>query len=137
MLDCAQQDDYCPREVVVHVASYHLDRSKQHNELNHGLGLRLPLARRLFAAAGFFENSLYRTSVYAGVGTDVRLLDHVALRLTAAVLTGYQVPVLPVILPELVISGRRYGMAIGFMPKLKFDAGEVDAVVTLSLLKRF
>ena len=138
MFDCIQQDDYCLREVVVHVASYHADRSKVHNEVNPGLGLRFKNpSSRWFAAAGVYENSIYRTSFYAGMGTDVPLIDHVALRFTVVVVSGYEAPLMPVLVPELVIERRGYGVAIGFVPKLKSGNHEVQSVMSFSLIKRF
>lgn len=138
MFDCVQQDDYCLREVVVHVASYHGDRSKVRNEVNPGLGLILKKSSsRWFTTVGVYENSNYRTSFYAGVGTDVPLVDHVALRFTVGVVTGYEVPLMPVLVPELVIERRGYGVAIGFVPKLKFGNHETESIMSLSVIKRF
>lgn len=135
MFDCVQQDAYCLHEVVVHVASYHADRSKDHNEINPGLGLRIKKPySRWFGAAGFYDNSLYRTSFYVGVGTDVPLTDHVALRFTAGGVTGYyEMPLQPVVVPELVFEARGYGVAIGFVPKVRQEG----AVMSFSLIKRF
>jgi hypothetical protein len=138
MLDCAQPDDYCLQELVVHVASYHADRSKGFNEVNPGLGLKIKRpSSRWFLSLGGYENSFYRPSVYAGIGTDMVLSDHVALRFTAAGATGYLLPVMPVIVPELVLRAGSYGVAIGYLPKLEFNGHGMESVVSLSVLKRF
>lgn len=138
MLDCAQQDSYCLHEVAVHVASYHLERGKDYNEANLGLGLKMKApASRWFVAAGGYQNSLYRTSLYAGVGTDLPKTGPLALRLTAGVVTGYNIPVAPALLPELVFSVRGFGASIGYMPKMTFGDQTVDSVISFSLLKRF
>jgi len=140
MFDCAQPDDYCPQEIVVHVASYHLDRDKKKdlNEVNPGLGLhfRVP-GHSFFAAAGAFYNSLNRVSAYAGIGKDFPIAGPVKFRLTGALVTGYRLPVVPEILPELTLMAGEYGFAIGYLPKLKFEDAVVESFISFSLLKRF
>jgi hypothetical protein len=140
MFDCAQPDDYCLQEVVVHVASYHLDRDKnqEFNEFNPGIGLlfRVP-GHGFFAAAGIYENSLYRPSAYAGVGKDFPIAGPMAFRLTGALVTGYSYPVIPVILPELTFRAGGYGLAIGYVPELSFGGAVVESFFSFSLLKKF
>lgn len=126
------------KEIVVHVAAYHPDRSRGYNEMNPGLGLRLPLFNsRWFAAAGFYRNSLDRNTTYVGVGVNVPLSNHVGLRFTTGMMTGYEVPFLPVVIPEMVISGKNYGVAIGFVPKIVYRNYTNDAAFMFSLTKRF
>lgn len=143
MLDCAQPGDYCLQEIAVHAASYHLERGKDRNEFNPGLGLKVRPVRdaestdRWFVAGGFYRNSFYRTSVYVGIGTDVPLAWGAALRFTAMGVTGYSLTVSPVIVPELVLHARGYGVSVAFVPKLKFENHVVEPVVALSLLKKF
>ncbi len=138
MLDCAQPDGYCLQEVVVHAASYHLGQGEDFNEVNPGIGLhfRVP-GRSFFAAAGAFENSLARVSVYAGAGKDFPITGPFALRLTGALVTGYRIPLVPVILPEMTITARGYGLAIGYVPKLDFGDEVVESFISFSFLKRF
>jgi len=138
MLDCAQPDDYCLQEVVLHVASYHLERDQDFQEFNPGLGLhfRVP-GHDFFAAAGAFENSLARPSVYAGIGKDFPIAGPVAFRLTGALVTGYHIPVAPVVLPELTFTAGTYGLAVGYVPELKFGESVVESFISFSLLKRF
>ena len=138
MLDCTQQDELCLYEVAVHAVSYHFDRSKDFNEINPGLGIKLKAPdRNIFLALGEYKNSLYRTTAYAGIGTDFPIIDHVAARFTAGLLTGYEIPLVPVIVPELVFSAGGYGVAVGYIPKLSVGGRDVESVVSLSLLKRF
>lgn len=122
----------------MHVASYHLGRGQDFNEVNPGLGMHFHVpGRRFFAAAGAFDNSLSRVSAYAGVGRDFQIAGPVAFRLTGALVTGYRYPVVPVILPEMIITAREYGLAIGYMPKLTFGDAVVESFISFSLLKRF
>jgi len=138
MFDCSQPEDYCPQELVVHLASYHIDRDTDFNEFNPGIGARLRVpGHSFFAAAGIFHNSLSHVSVYAGIGKDFPLAGPLEFRLSGALLTGYQIPVAPVILPELVIRSGDYGLALGYVPKLEFDDFVVESFISFSLLKRF
>lgn len=138
MFDCAQPDGYCLQEVVVHVASYHLGNGKDFNEVNPGLGLHFQVpGHNFFAAAGAYQNSLSRVSAYAGVGKDFSIAGPVAFRLTGALVTGYRIPVAPVLLPEITIGAGSYGLAIGYMPQLEFGDDVVESFVSFSLLKRF
>lgn len=137
-MDCAQQESFCLQEVIIHAASYHTNRSRDFNEFNPGVGLHVSLPDLPFyAAAGVYRNSLYSTSVYAGIGKDFALGGPFSFRLTAGAVTGYEVPVAPALLPELVISGAHYGVSIGYMPKLAIGDKTVEAVFTFSILKRF
>lgn len=138
MLDCAQQDEFCLYEVAVHAVSYHQDRSKDHNEVNPGLGIKIKAPdSRIFLTAGGYKNSLYRTTFYAGVGADFPIVDHVGLRFTAGILTGYELPIVAAVVPELVVSAGGYGVAIGYIPKFNYNGRAVESVVSLSLFKRF
>src|SRR5262245_17073269 len=105
MFDCNQVEDYCLQEVVVHVASYHFERDKDLNEFNPGLGLHFRVPdHSFFAAVGAFENSLSRPSVYAGIGKDFPIAGPLGFRLSGALITGYMLPVAPIVLPELTVK---------------------------------
>jgi len=138
VFDCAQPEDFCLQEVVVHVGSYHLGRDNDFNEVNPGLGMhfRVP-GRSFFAAAGAFDNSLSHFSAYVGVGKDFPIAGPVAFRLTGVLATGYRYPVVPAILPEITVTAHGYGLAIGYMPKLAFEDAVVESFISFSLLKRF
>lgn len=138
MFDCTSPDDYCLQEVVVHVASYHFERGKDLNEFNPGLGLRFSVpGHDFFAAVGAFENSLSRPSVYAGIGKDFPIAGTLGFRLSGALITGYQLPVAPIILPELTFKAGDFALAVGYMPRLEFKDSVVESFLSFSLLKRF
>jgi hypothetical protein len=138
MFDCAQPEDYCVQELVVHVASYHFNRDADLNEFNPGLGLRLRVPERsFFAAVGAFENSLSHLSVYAGIGKDFPLAGPLGFRLSGALITGYHLPVAPIILPELTMRAGSYGLAVGYMPRLEFEDSVVESFLSFSLIKHF
>jgi hypothetical protein len=138
MFDCAQPQDYCVQEVVVHAASYHFDRDTDLNEFNPGLGLHFRVPNHsFFVTVGAFENSLSRPSVYAGIGKDFAIAGPLGFRLSGALITGYYVAVAPIVLPELTLKVHGYGLAVGYMPRLEFGDSVVESFLSFSLLKSF
>jgi hypothetical protein len=137
MLDCADPFEYCPREVAVHMSSYHFDRSAGYNENNAGLGLKWRKhGTRLFITVGAFRNSLDHTSSYSGVGGDWRIAGPVKVRVTTGVVTGYEFSPAPFVFPELLI-GERSGVALGYSPRIEVGEHLIDSFVSLTLFQRF
>lgn len=123
-------------EVLVHAASYHTDRAAGFNEFNPGLGL---IARsgdsRWYVTAGGYYNSLYRPSVYAGVGLDLVSAGPFYVRAVAGVITGYAVPVAPALLPEVGVRFGRFGVAVHYVPRV--ESIKVAEVFAFSATWRF
>lgn len=136
MLDCTDLQVYCLREVAMHVTSYHFERTPNYNENNAGLGLKWRRDGTRFLTLGTFRNSLSRSSTYAGMGSDWQLYGPLKLRLTAGVVTGYEIAVAPFVFPELLV-GRKSGVALGYTPKIEVQEHRVDSFVSLTLFRRF
>ena len=103
------------------IASHHFEERKKkghdYNEFNPGLGLELvrqPFAHaagidfRMSYIAGFYHNSIYRMSAYAGGGPEAcyGLQDKfsVCAGVSAGVVTGYEAAVGPALLGLLKIE---------------------------------
>jgi hypothetical protein len=93
------------------------------NENNLGLGLGYELNRYVELGVGFYENSYYNTSVYAGGDVHIPLVatprGHVKLGAAIAFVTGYentptQTPIL--FLPTLTVGNEHVRAKIGFAP---------------------
>lgn len=117
------------QEIVVHAASYHLDRSVKYNEQNYGLGLRFQTEHH-FTMIGGYRNSLYRDSFYVGVGKEFYSYGPFSFRLLAGLVTGYMIPVAPMVLPEVVARFGRLGVAINFVPHI----GPLPGVLGFSIV---
>jgi hypothetical protein len=125
------------KELIVHIASYHTSRDENLNERNYGLGLRMPIRERVFATAGFYRNSLDRESVYLGAGWWLLEKGPMSLRVLVGAVTGYQVAVAPVVIPEAAIGARAWRVAFSYVPEIKLDEGGVNHVFTFSVIRRF
>jgi hypothetical protein len=139
MLDCGDVQEYCLREVAMHVTSYHFERAPNYNENNAGVGLKWRRGEAdgtLFVTLGTFRNSLARSSTYSGIGSDWHLTGPVKLRLTAGLVTGYDIPLAPFVFPELLV-GRKSGVALGYAPKIQLGEQLLDSFVSLTLFRRF
>ncbi len=119
------------QEVVVHAASYHLDRSVDRNENNYGLGLRFKTGEH-FTMVGGYRNSMYRDSFYAGVGKEFYSVGPLSFRLLAGIVTGYGVPIAPLVLPEAVARFGNLGVAVNFVPHI----GPLPGVFGFSIVWR-
>ncbi|HWQ39766.1 MAG TPA: hypothetical protein VNM24_14355 [Burkholderiales bacterium] len=137
MFDCSDPYEYCPRELAVHVTSHHFDRAAGYNENNAGFGFKWRKSNgRLFVTVGTFRNSLEKTSTYSGTGGDWPLAGPLSLRVTAGLVTGYEVLVVPFVFPELLV-GEKTGLALGYAPRIELGDAVVDSFLSLSLFKRF
>ena len=123
-------------EVVVHIASYHAKRDAGLNERNLGLGLRTSLGDEgWFATAGGYDNSLRKTSLYAGIGKTVYSSRFIDINIAGGLVTGYRAaPVVPFVLPEVKVKfGRGFSIGVEVIP----PAPQVSAAVAFSVLKSF
>jgi len=76
--------------IQINLASYHPGNSSEYNQFNRGIGLEYYLDS-FFLAGGYFWNSLYRDSFYAGVGKEFTFgnTEWVGLGAIAGLITGY------------------------------------------------
>lgn len=109
---------------VASLGSHHFT-DEHFNQHNYGAGFEYPTSYRgVRAVGGFYDNSVNRTSVYAGatwlpVAFGPGL---VKVGLIGGVITGYSHPVLPLVLPTMQIEHDRVGFNVYYAPKVKDGA---------------
>lgn len=105
----------------LNIASYHPSSSEDYNEFNRGLGIEYHLDN-FYLSGGYFWNSLYRHSFYAGVGKEFTFGDvnWFGVGALAGALTGYkegQRP-RPAVVPYIFFTKDRYTFKIHYIPEL-------------------
>lgn len=112
--------------------SKHINPDREYNEQNHGIGYKTHDGY----LAGIYKNSLNKNSVYAGkeFQTDPILNDKLKLALVLGLVTGYNKPVQPLALPEVLYGNKEHELALGIVPPIK---GVTPATAALQYRKRF
>lgn len=111
--------------------SKHIKPSQDYNENNYGIGYKTNDGY----LAGVYKNSLNKNSVYAGkeFQTDP-ILDKLRLAIVLGMVTGYDKPVQPLALPELLYGNKEHEFALGVVPPIK---NVTPATFALQYRKRF
>ena len=105
----------------LNIASYHPSSSRDYNEFNRGLGVEYHLDH-FYLSGGYFWNSLYRHSFYAGVGKEITFgdVDWFGVGALAGAITGYregQRP-RPAVVPYIFLTKDRYTFKIHYIPQI-------------------
>ena len=105
----------------INLASYHPGNADEYNQFNRGIGLEYHLDN-FFLAGGYFWNSLYRDSFYAGVGKEFTFgdVEWIGLGAIGGLITGYndgQEP-RPALVPYVFLTKDRYTLKIHYLPEL-------------------
>jgi Antimicrobial peptide resistance and lipid A acylation protein PagP. len=114
--------------------SYHLDRQQTHErnfrEQNYGIGLEHKLSENSSVSVGYYRNSIDKDSYYAAYAYQPLKAGPVKIGALAGVVTGYPLnnggPI-PMLLPLASIEGKRMGVNLTYVPKLK----DVSSVLAL------
>lgn len=111
--------------------SKHINSDKDYNEQNHGLGYK----NHDGYLAGVYRNSLNKNSVYAGkeFQTDP-IADKLRLAIVLGMVTGYNKPVQPLALPEVLYGNKEHELALGIVPPIK---NVTPMTMALQYRKRF
>lgn len=116
----------CDKETWVNGGglSYHVDRSKTHNEHNFGLGVRQCVfdfgRMRVDQSLGYYRNSGDRDTGYAVWSTTFPVFSSHILLGTAQgfVMGGYRTPILPVLTPiALIPITQNLSLNVVYVPK--------------------
>ena len=103
--------------VVGTVASHHFEHPDTHNERNFGLGFETDVARDVRAIGGFYKNSNYRETVYAGAAWLPFRVGNFRLGAAGVLATGYApYPVVPAIFGVVTYERQNWGVNLGFIP---------------------
>ena len=105
----------------LNLASYHPGNSSEYNQFNRGIGVEYHLDS-FFLAGGYFWNSLYRDSFYAGVGKEFTFgdVEWIGLGAIGGLITGYddgQEP-RPALVPYIFLTKNRYTLKIHYLPEI-------------------
>jgi len=105
----------------INLASYHPGNADEYNQFNRGIGLEYHLDS-FFLAGGYFWNSLYRDSFYAGVGKEFTFgdVEWIGVGAIGGLITGYndgQEP-RPALVPYVFLTKDRYTLKIHYLPEL-------------------
>ena len=118
--------------------SYHLQRDKDLNNVNTGLGFELPLTDTYSVTAGVFHNSDHATSHYVGVYAMPYRLGPFKAGAVIGGFNGYPKAFdggwFPAILPVLSMEGRQLGLNISFVPTV---GDKLHGAVSFQLKYRF
>ena len=120
-------------------------RRREFNETNIGLGVTYEAGKWYEIKAGFYENTYYKTTAYAGanVAYDLRIGDLVVSPgVTVGLVTGYddtpmQVwAIQPMAMPTLSVQYKSVRLNIGYMPLNQvFNRG--NDIITFQLGLKF
>lgn len=102
----------------LNAAAHERKMGMAYNENNQGIGIRL--GDGVFF--GYYENSYFKDSFYAGKEFQWRLKGPVHVGITAGAVSGYGhigLALQPYVLPELVLKFRPLELALTAIPKTK------------------
>lgn len=112
--------------------SKHFNADRDYNENNTGIGYK----NKDGWLAGIYRNSLDKNSAYAGkeFQTDPVMGDKLRLAMVLGLVSGYNKPILPLALPEVLYGNKEHELALGIMPSIK---GVTPMTAALQYRKRF
>jgi hypothetical protein len=118
--------------------SYHLQRDKNLDNVNPGLGFELPLTDTYSFTAGVFHNSDRATSHYVGIYAMPYRLGPFKAGAVIGGFNGYPKAFnggwFPAAIPVLSMEGRQLGLNVGFVPTV---GDRLHGAVSFQLKYRF
>ncbi len=118
--------------------SYHLQRDKDLNNVNTGLGVELPLTDTYSVTAGVFDNSDRATSHYMGLYAMPYRLGPFKAGVVMGAFNGYPKAFdggwFPAVIPVVSMEGRQLGLNVSFVPTV---GDKLHGAVTFQLKYRF
>ena len=113
----------------------------EYNNKNFGLGVAYDINNNVQARAGFYDNSYYKTSLYAGGSLHTDIRKTFAIGVQVAFVTGYDdlgidkydQKLLLIPLPFVKFGYKHMGFEIGYMPNLIKDTPLFTFQATIKL----
>lgn len=112
---CAQGDEVSLAAIVFTLASLHLNDSRDYQGINPGVGLEWCCAAGNYLAGGAYLNSSARLSVYGTVGRRF-FGPRVGIGFDFGGVTGYRVPVLPLVFPYVYVTRGAWSLKVDVLP---------------------
>lgn len=123
--------------LVFHVASRH-SSDQELNEANPGLSVRYGIdSLNMFVTGGFYKNSYYKNSTYAGVGKTFFSVGPVAFSLVGGAATGYIERLTPALIPEVSIHYNKTSFIVGYIPGVQYRDTITIPAFTFSVATSF
>ena len=118
--------------------SYHVQRDKDLNNVNPGIGFELPLSDTYSVTAGVFHNSDRATSHYVGLYAMPYRVGPFKVGAVIGGFNGYPKAFnggwFPAAIPVLSMEGRQLGLNVGFVPTV---GDRLHGAVSFQLKYRF
>lgn len=112
--------------------SKHINPDKDFNENNYGIGYKTNDGW----LGGYYKNSLNKDSLYAGkeFQTDPIIGDKLRLAMVLGLVSGYNKPIQPLALPEILYGNKEHELSLGVVPPIK---NVTPMTMALQYRKRF
>lgn len=112
---CSEGYEVSLAAIVFTLASLHLNDSRDYQEINPGVGLEWCCAAGNYLAGGTYVNSSARLSVYGAVGRRF-FGPRIGIGVDVGGVTGYRVPVLPLVFPYVYVSRGAWSLKVDVLP---------------------
>jgi hypothetical protein len=138
LLACLTSTAAAETDVVVHVGSHHVDRSRNWNETNAGLGVRRTFDNNAFVEVGAYKNSFYRNSVYTLIGYQPVVVGPIKAGLASGLATGYGYAAVPIVATAVDLKIGSGGVRMIATPTVTRDGKTLNyGAVAFSVTKPF
>ena len=118
--------------------SFHVERDKNLNNVNTGLGIEVPLSNTYAFTAGVFENSNRATSHYVGLYVMPFEIGPFKAGAVVGGFNGYpnanQGGWFPALIPVIALEGQQVGMNVSFVPTVQ---DQLHGAISFQLKYRF
>jgi len=138
LLPAAQALDLARTWVNPGFYSFHVERDKNLNNVNTGLGIEVPLSNTYAFTAGVFENSNRATSHYVGLYVMPFEIGPFKAGAVVGGFNGYpnanQGGWFPALIPVIALEGQQLGMNVSFVPTVQ---DQLHGAISFQLKYRF
>ena len=126
-LVCYSQIAYAETWLTVSLASYHFKEREgnkgSYEQTNPGLGLEYVLTDKWRIGAGTYRSSIRTDASYVGALYIPLQSAYWRLGLAMGVVSGYETNLTPLVVPTLMVEGKKWGANILFVPPVQKTNG--------------